>query len=178
MELSKKTKYLHIIVAISMICLAGVGLYMSKTETFALYPIHKSIGIIVFLFAVYRVLVRIKEGWPTPVGVAPKFQLIIAKIVHWGLIIMTVVYPLSGMMMSGAGGHGLYVFGVELLASNYDSVTGDAIALNPTLASLGHELHEGLVNVLILFIVLHIAGAIKHHFIDKDETITRMFTFK
>ena len=91
---------------------------------------------------------------------------------------MTVVYPISGMMMSGAGGHGIYVFGLELVAANYDEVSGKAIPLNEQLASIGHTLHSSLVPVLIALILLHILGALKHHFIDKDQTISRMFSFK
>jgi len=178
MALSNITKRLHILIAISMICLVAVGIYMSNTETYALYPIHKSIGAIVFIFALWRVVVRMKEGWPVPVGEAPKIQLLAAKIVHWGLITLTVVYPLSGLMMSGAGGHGIYIFGLELLASNYDEVSGKAVALNETIAGIGHEVHELLVPVIILLILVHVIGALKHHFIDKDETISRMFSFK
>jgi cytochrome b561 len=104
--------------------------------------------------------------------------MMMAKLVHWGLITLTALYPASGMMMSGAGGHGIYIFGVELLASNYDELTDKAVALNETIASIGHTLHEALTGVLIFLIVVHVAGAIKHHIIDKDETITRMFSFK
>lgn len=178
MNLSRITKIMHIIIAVSMIALLAVGLFMSNTETFALYPIHKSIGVIVFTFAVFRIFLRIKEGWPMPVGEASKVQLVIAKIVHWGLIILTVLYPVSGMMMSGAGGHGINVFGLEFVASNYDKISGEAIALNQGVASLGHTLHDSLTGVLIVFIVLHVVGALKHHIIDKDETITRMLSFK
>ncbi len=151
---------------------------MTETETFFLYPIHKSIGIIVFAFAICRVVIRIKEGWPKPVGKNTAMQLLMAKAVHWGLITITVLYPLSGMMMSGAGGHGLNIFGLELLGSNYDAVSGKAIALNQSVAGLGHEIHGLLTWVAIAFIIAHIAGALKHHFIDKDDTIRRMFSGK
>lgn len=178
MQLSKRTKILHIAISAAMIFLLIIGIYMSETETFFLYPIHKSIGVIVFIFAVFRVINRIREGWPKAVGKASKVQLAIAKLVHWGLITMTVLYPLSGMMMSGGGGHGITVFGLELLASNHDDISGKTLALNETVSSIGHNLHETLTAILILFIVMHVAGALKHHFVDKDQTITRMFSFK
>jgi cytochrome b561 len=151
---------------------------MSDNEVFALYPLHKSVGVIVFIFAMLRIFIRIKEGWPQAIGNAPTAQLFMAKLVHWGLITLTALYPASGMMMSGGGGHGISVFGFEILASNYDEVTHKAVALNETIASIGHTLHEALMGVLIFLIVVHVAGAVKHHIIDKDETITRMFSFK
>lgn len=178
MQLSKRTKILHITISFSMIFLLIIGIYMSQTETFSLYPIHKSIGVIVFFFAAFRVFTRIREGWPKAIGNASKIQLAMAKLVHWGLITLTVLYPASGMMMSGGGGHGITVFGLELLASNHDDISGKTIALNETIASIGHNLHETLVPVLILLIIIHVAGALKHHIFDKDITITRMFSFK
>jgi len=157
----------------------AVGIYMHETETFALYPLHKSFGVIVFVFAVYRIFVRAKEGWPEPIGDAtPAWQLLAAKVVHWCLIISTLVYPLSGMMMSAGGGHGIAVFGLELVASNYDAVTEKAVPLNAVVADLGHAVHGLLYWVLIPIIVLHVAGALKHHFVEKDGTIKRMFSFK
>ena len=176
MTLTKTTKIMHGIVALGMISLIAVGLYMSKTETFSLYSIHKSFGMIVLIFALYRIINRIREGWPTPVGTASAIQLLAAKLVHWGLIISTVLYPISGMMMSGAGGRGLYVFGIELLAMNKDAVTGKVVPLNGDIASLGHTLHEGLVWIVIGLIIAHVVGALKHHFVDKDETVKRMFS--
>lgn len=178
MSISTITKIMHSVVGITMILLIAVGIYMEETEAFFLFPIHKSIGVIVFFFAVYRIFVRIKEGWPEPIGTSSTIQLVLAKIVHWGLIIMSILYPVSGMMMSGGGGHGVPIFGFELIASNIDPVTGKAVAINEGISSLGHTLHESLTFVLIAFIILHAVGALKHHFIDKDQTIKRMFSFK
>ena len=176
MKLSFFTRFFHGIIAFAMIALLVVGLYMSETEAFALYPIHKSVGVIVFFFAVFRIINRIKEGWPEPLGNSSKIQLVVAKVIHWALITMTILYPVSGMLMSGAGGHGINVFGLELVAMNIDAISGEAVPLNETLAGLGHEIHETLTGVLIACIVLHVVGALKHHYIDKDDTLTRMFS--
>ena len=55
---------------------------------------------------------------------------------------------------------------------------GDAIPVSKTIGGLGHEIHELLVPVIIIAILLHVVGALKHHFIDKDDTIRRMFSIK
>lgn len=178
MKLSNLTKILHVTIATSMILLLAIGIYMEETEAFFLYPIHKSVGVIVFAFAVFRIFIRVKEGWPEAIGNASKAQMAAAKLVHWGLITLTALYPASGMMMSGGGGHGINIFGLELVASNYDAVLDKTVPLNETVASIGHYLHGTLTLVLIIFIVVHIVGALKHHLVDKDETISRMFSFK
>ncbi len=173
LKLSTTTIVLHWLVGLTMIALIAVGLYMSENEVWDLYPIHKSIGIILFLFILIRVVYRIKQGWLNPVSQYKSWEILLSKVVHWVLLLGTLMFPISGMMMSGAGGHGLSVFGLELLASNYDAA-GEAIAINGQLAGIGHELHEILPWIIITAIVLHIAGAWKHHLVDKDNTLKRM----
>ncbi len=173
LTLTKTTIVLHWLVGLTIITLIAVGLYMSEYEVWDLYPIHKSIGMILFVFILYRFIRRMKRGWPQPVGQYKGYEIILSKVVHWVLIIGTILFPISGMISSGAGGHGLSIFGLELLASNYDA-SGEAIALNSALADLGHETHEILGTVMIVVISLHILAALKHHFIDKDNTLKRM----
>lgn len=174
-QLSKTTIILHWIVALSMIGLLGVGLYMEQTSTYALYPLHKSFGVIIFFVILARVIWRVMNGWPQPASQYQAWEHNLAKVVHWVLIIGTVAMPISGMMMSGAGGHGISVFGLELLASNPDPANAHkVIPLNKEMAEIGHTVHGLLGKVLIAAIVLHIAGALKHHLIDKDGTLRRM----
>lgn len=177
--LSLTTRLLHWIVAFFMIGLIAVGIYMDEAKVYSLYPIHKSLGIIAFVFIMTRVVWRVMKGWPTPVSQYHKHEQILSKIIHWILIIGTVLMPLSGMMMSGAGGHGLSVFGLELLAANHAPNNPDqTIPLNPTLAGLGSKVHGIVGNVLIAAIVLHVVGAWKHHLVDKDNTLRRMLGLK
>ncbi len=172
-KMTGMTIFLHWLIGLSIITLIAVGLYMSEYEVWDLYPIHKSVGIILFVFILYRVIRRLMRGWPEPVSQYAKHEIILSKIIHWVLLIGTLMFPISGMMMSGAGGHGIAVFGFELLASNYNAA-GEAIALNPSLAEAGHETHEILGTVMMIAIALHIIGAWKHHLVDKDNTLKRM----
>ena len=176
-SLSATTKSLHLIIALGMITLIGVGIYMEEFEVYALYDLHKSFGALILLFALPRVLWRIKKGWPTPVGEAAKFQLLIAKAIHWILIISTLLYPISGLMMSIGGGHGFSFFGIEIVAEIVNAA-GDVVPVNEAAGNLGHSIH-GLITYLVIgAIALHVVGAFKHHIIDKDETLKRMFSFK
>lgn len=176
--LSGTTRILHIIVAIAMIGLIAMGIYMSETDTKSLYSLHKSLGAITLILALVRVVWRIKEGWPTVLAIGSKMQLFIAKMVHWILIVATVLFPLSGVMSSIGSGRGLSVFGLQLIAINLDPITGKPAAVSQVIASIGHNIHELLPPLIIFAIVLHIVGAMKHHIIDKDDTIKRMFSAK
>ncbi len=174
-KLSPTTVTLHWIVAIMMIGLLGVGIYMEENEAFALYPWHKSFGVLIGVFVVLRVVWRIKNGWPPAAGDYTIWEKLLSKIVHYLLIIGTVLMPISGFMMSAMGGHGVAFFGIELFAPNPDPANPqEALPVNATLAQVGHVVHGLGGNILIGAIALHVIGALKHHIIDRDGTLRRM----
>lgn len=174
-KLSAKTVILHWIVGVMMIALLATGTYMESTETLALYPWHKSFGVLIIIFVLYRVFWRVKTGWPTPVRNYTNIEKILSKVVHYLLIIGTVLMPLSGFIMSSMGGHGVALFGIELFARNPDPMNAkEVIALNAGIAKFAHTLHGLGGNILIAGVALHIVGALKHHILDKDGTLRRM----
>ena len=174
-RLGPNTLALHWIVAVMMIALLATGLYMAQTSTYGLYPWHKSFGVLIALFVVLRVAWRIRNGWLKPVGDYTSVEKRLSKLVHWLLIVGTVLMPVSGFMMSAMGGHGVSVFGVELIAHNPDPTDPqEVVALNATLARVGHLLHEWGGYLLIGAVLLHVVGALKHHLIDRDGTLRRM----
>ena len=174
-KLSGTTIALHWIIALSIISLVTVGVYMTNTNTYALYPLHKSIGMLIFVVILARVVWRISNGWPEPAANYKTWEQKLAKFTHWFLIIATVMLPISGMLMSGLGGYGLHIFGLELLAStpNLDE-PGKMIPINGPMAGIAHQMHELGGKAIFAAILLHLAGALKHHFIDKDGTLRRM----
>lgn len=174
-RLTPLTVSLHWIVGLTIVGMIAVGLYMSENEVFSLYPLHKSTGILIFAVVLVRVVWRLINGWPEPVSLYRAWEQRLAKVVHWTLLLASVLLPVSGMLMSGAGGHGLDLYGLQLLAANPDPANpGQVIAHNETIAGLGHEAHELLAWLIIAAIVLHIAGALKHHLLDRDGTLRRM----
>lgn len=178
-KLSPITISLHWIVALTIIALLGIGIYMANAHVYSLYPIHKSVGVCIFAVILLRVIWRIKNGWPEPVSEYKKIEQLGSKIAHYVLLIGSVIIPLSGMMMSGLGGHGIKVFGLELMARNPDPNNAqEVIPINGALAELGSVLHEYVSYIIIAALVLHIAGAFKHHIIDKDGTLIRMLGAK
>ena len=174
-KLSSTTIFLHWVVGVLMIALLATGIYMEQTSAYALYPWHKSFGVIIVLFVVLRVFWRIKNGWPEHVGHYTSVEQFMAKLVHWLLITGTVLMPISGFLMSSMGGHGVMVFGWELFHHNPDPADPNkVIPINGAVAGFSHSLHWIAGYCIIAAVVLHIAGAIKHHVADKDGTLQRM----
>ncbi|MCV6605635.1 MAG: cytochrome b/b6 domain-containing protein, partial [Porticoccaceae bacterium] len=119
-QLSKTTISLHWIVAVLMIGLLATGVYMEQTSTYALYPWHKSFGVVIAVFVIWRIIWRIRQGWPKAAGEYTAVEKLLSKLVHYLLIVGTLVMPVSGFLMSAMGGHGVAVFGFELFHHNPD----------------------------------------------------------
>jgi cytochrome b561 len=173
-KLSPITIGLHWIIALVVMALMCLGWYMSEFQTYDLYDIHKSIGVLIFILILLRVVWRLKQGFPEPLSQTKKIELALAKIVHWVLLIGTLLFPISGMITSGAGGHDVAIFGLEFLPENPDPETGRAVVRSEFLAQLGEAVHGALMWIFIVAIALHIAGALKHHLKYKDDTLRRM----
>lgn len=174
-KLSKITISLHWITAVVIMGLCTAGVYMTRAEAWALYPLHKSIGVLVFFIAVLRVIWRIRNGWPAAAADYSLIERRMAKIVKWVLIIATLALPITGMLFSGASGHGFGIFGLVIVPTQH--MPGDpaqVLAYSEFWAETGGSLHQATAYILITAILLHLAGAFKHHFIDKDATLKRM----
>ncbi|WP_280638118.1 cytochrome b [Shimia sp. R11_0] len=171
--LSKLERSLHWGVGLGMILLIGLGLYMSENRLFALYPIHKSLGVLLFAFILFRVVVRLRQGWPAHISQGAAWERKLALITHWILIAGTLVLPLSGILDGVMAGRGLSVFGLELIGANL-SDEGQRLAISEGISDLAGTVHGFAGKFLVGVIALHVVGAFKHHVIDRDATLRRM----
>lgn len=171
-KFSSTTIALHWLVAASIIGLIALGIYMVETETWHLYDIHKSIGLLTFAAILTRLAWRWRNGLPQPVRPVSRLEHVTAAAAHLVLLILTVVLPVTGMLYSGASGHGFGIFDWAIFPSHY---CGDqAVPLSARWSDLGQAMHGLLGYLLLALIVLHASAALKHHFIDRDATLKRM----
>ena len=162
----------HWIIALLIIVAWPLGAYMHdlplSPDKLKLYSYHKWIGITVLLLFVPRILWRITHRPPAALPM-PAWQHKIAEGTHHLLYLLMFLVPLSGWLMSSAKGFQTVYFGVLPLP--------DLLAKNPELGDLLKEVHEVLNWALFILVGLHIAGALKHHVIDRDSTLRRMLPF-
>ena len=174
-QFSKLTVSLHWIVAILMITLLALGLIMVETHDYSLYPLHKSLGVLVLVFALVRSFWRMKNGWPVPASSYKAYEHMLAGIVHWILILGTLIMPLSGVILSSMSGHEVPFFGFDIIPANHDPANPqDVLPRNKALSDPAGEVHEIVGWLLIGAVAFHVVGALKHHIIDKDGTLRRM----
>jgi len=166
---SKIGRSLHWVVAIGFIILSLVGIYMANFEAWTLYPVHKSVGILLLLVILLRVCWRLWRGWPESAVQQTGTERMLARIVYCLLLVGTVLMPVSGMLYSGASGHGFGIFGWQLVAENPDPQTlGQVVAYDGLWSALGEQVHEIAGYMLVVAVLLHIAAALKHQWVAKQ----------
>lgn len=169
-KLTRTTVGLHWIIAFGMIAMLAVGLYIEDLERGPersfLIGLHKSFGVLILILAMGRILWRWRNGFPINLSAMPPWQDLAARTTHWLLLIGTVLMPITGAMMSIGSGYGIAVFGLELVPRS--------TVKYETMAGVGRTAHWIAGYALIAAILLHIAGAAKHHVVDKDGTLRRM----
>lgn len=170
---TRLARVLHWLIGLGFLGVWGLGFYMTYTEAYPLYSLHKQLGVVLLVLMGYRAIVRLKQGWPAPATVAKKWEQILARSVHWGLLVAILCVPIAGLVYSGASGHGVQLLGVDLIPSRYSSA-GEAIPYSEYWRDTGQWLHWVLGYIFMGAIGLHIAAALKHHFVNKDSTLRRM----
>ncbi|KTT40678.1 cytochrome B561 [Pseudomonas oryzihabitans] len=167
---TKTAKALHWTIAIMIVGLIGLGFYMHNLpispSKLKLYSWHKWAGVSVFLLALVRVLWRLNHKAPRLASTMGVVQRAAAHLGHLALYCLMFAIPLSGWIMSSAKGFQTVWFGVLPLPNlvSRDRVLGDQLL----------ALHLWLNIALIALLSVHILAAFKHHFIDRDDTLTRM----
>ncbi len=130
------------------------------------YAWHKWAGVSVFVLVWLRLVWRVLNPPPAyPSSMSPLVQGV-AHLGHAALYGLMVVIPLSGWLFSSAKGVQTVWFGVLPLP--------DLIDKDKEIAHLLHEVHESLNYLLLFLLTGHVAAALKHHWIDRDDILKRM----
>ncbi len=161
---------LHWLVAVLIFVAFPLGVYMHELPLspwkLQLYSYHKWIGVTIFL------LVGLRLAWrathvppPLPDGIAA-WQRRASAIVHGLLYVLMLAIPLSGWLMSSAKGFQTVWFGIVPLP--------DLVEKNRELGDLLAGVHQALNFTLLVLVILHVAAALQHHFIERQPFLQRM----
>jgi len=128
------------------------------------FNLHKSIGVTILALVIIRILWRFTHTPPALLSSYKSWERKLATGAHHLLYLLMVVLPLSGVLMALNSKYGIKWFGMPF-------ITGSD---NKSARDFWVQVHEFIGLILLFIIVLHILGALKHKFIDKDETLNRM----
>lgn len=162
------SRFLHWFMAICIVALLCVGFYMARLDPgdfkWFLYGLHKSIGGLMMLFIIVRIIWRLSNITPGfPIN-TPSYQRTVARLTHALLYVFMFAMPLSGIIMSLYGGHEIQLFWLVTIPSmgKFD------------FANLFYLAHTYGYLFLAGLIVIHVCAALYHHFWLKDNVMSRM----
>jgi len=161
----------HWLSALTIFGLFGLGYYMVDLtyyhEWYKTAPaLHKSIGLVFFVLMIARLIWRYKQIIPNHLTNHSKLEIKAGRIIHSLLYLLIFIIMITGYLISTADGRGIEVFeyitvpAFGVIIENQEDVAG--------------LVHQWLAYVLITLAVLHALAALKHHIIDKDNTLNRI----
>ena len=130
---------------------------------------HKSVGITILGLVILRLAWRAaNEHPPLPENLKP-YEQRLARLTHLALYVLLFAMPLSGWTMSSARGFPVSWFGFFQLP--------DLVPKSRPLYDALLLTHQTLAWCLFAVVALHVAAALKHHFIHRDDVLRRMLPF-
>ena len=162
---------IHWLMALSIFAMFGLGLWRVELTYYDSWyqkgpNLHRSIGILLFILLIGRLLWRLSDGRPEELAQHQPWERLAAKLTHIALYMLIFAVMISGYLISTADGRPISVFGwFEVPATLHGIDKQEDIA---------GEIHLILAFTLVGLALMHAGAALKHHFIDKDRTLRRM----
>lgn len=165
---------LHWVLAVALVGIFAMGVYMSdlpfSPARLKLYNWHKWAGVTILALSLLRLVWRVTHRPPelpaAVVNAMPRWQQQAHHATHTALYVLFFAVPLIGWAYSSAAGFPIVVFGVLPLP--------DLLPVNKPLAEMIKPLHAVGAFAMAGLVVLHVAGALKHQWIDRDGLLNRM----
>ncbi len=165
-------RVLHWLIAVLVLIMVPLGVVIANKWggplQEPLYNLHKSIGPLVLLLVVVRLLWRLTHPpLPLPADI-PALQQAAAQTVHWTLYALLLVQPLLGWVATSAYPAPLPVFGLFELPRIWSE--------NRALSDQLFAFHRWIGIAIGVVAAGHIAAALHHHFVRKDRVLMRIIT--
>ncbi|NEW93160.1 cytochrome b [Rhodopseudomonas sp. BR0M22] len=169
-------RILHWLRAILILGLIAAGWTMTSLDDgteakFAqLYPLHKSFGVLVFLIVLVQLAIRSAVRLPSE-PVLPAHERVLSRVVHIAIYVLLLTVPLMGYAMSSTypDSDGVTLFGLPL---------PELLPKSEPWFRVFQFLHKVFAYSLLGLVGLHVAGALKHRFVDADpnaDVLRRMW---
>ncbi|EAQ99739.1 cytochrome b [Maribacter sp. HTCC2170] len=165
-KFSKGTIAIHWLTALLILTLFPLGKYMEglePAEKMGLIKIHAILGIIVFVLTLIRSYLFFKSPRPEDLKTGSKFNDRLAIWIHNAFYFLLLGISISGLAVMILGGYG-------------DALSSGNIEAIKSHDEIGPLKPHGLMAVIMMVLmVLHVVGVIKHYILTKENTLKRIF---
>ena len=162
---SKATIATHWLTALLILILFPLGKYMENIETsekMGLITIHVILGIIVFVLTIVRTRSFFKHERPSNLETGSKFNNKLTVWIHNVFYIILFILSISGLAVMVLGGY------AEALQSNAPELIKNRSEITPM------KVHGITSFIMMVLLVLHILGVLKHYIFTKENTLKRI----
>lgn len=164
-QYSKRTAIIHWLIFILFIAALAMGIFLAESENTAqklsLYPAHFIIGDLVLLLVLVRIYFRKKDGEPSPANANPLLNKV-ASLTHVLLNLTLIATAITGVITVVTSGL------LEAFKANDPALIPDFHKVD------AKEFHELFIGIMLLLVVFHVAAALYHQFIVKDNLLRRI----
>lgn len=163
----------HWLIAILVIMnwrIAETAEHLPMPDKAAVFGYHKAWGILILVLTLGRIAWRLTHRTPPLQSTLKPWEAALARFVHITFYVLLIALPLGGWLASSLGGQGIDIFGMF-------TVPALPVGENKGLSHTIFDAHATGGSIFVYLIALHILGALKHTFIDRDGGIFRMLPF-
>ena len=158
--------FLHWSIALLIVANVLIGIAF-KFHVGGAFPLHQSIGLTVLALSLVRLAWRLGHPWlPLPPDM-PRWERLLVRFTHIAFYVLIIAIPLLGWAAVSAHARGAPIFwgiAVPKLPVTQDRDTGELLG----------DTHMLLAWSAVVLVVLHVAGALKHTYIQKNHDLARM----
>ena len=165
------SRLVHWTLALLIIVLLWLGWYtvdLSYYDRWSYVTLewHKVLGMLALLVGVLNIVWALANDAPAPLPSMAPWERLSARAMHLTLFAMMVAIPITGYVFSTSAGDGIAIFGWFVVPA--------VLPESEALRDLAIELHYYLAYTTAALVLLHAMSALKHQFIDRDNTLSRM----
>lgn len=168
----------HWLTALLIVGMIAGGLIMVRLDpfqgsfaglsTFQIYQLHKSLGLTLLAVTIVRLGWRLANPVPAIPDTLTRTERVLANGTHIGLYVLLFAMPITGWLMTSASTLGIPTSYFGLFTVPH------LIGQSEEVEAVLKIVHEYLAYTLAALVTLHVAGALKHHFVLKDRVLARM----
>lgn len=145
---------------------------MPRDQRMVMMGYHKATGILIMLLTVVRIGWRLTHRPPPLAETLKAWEAALARVTHSLFYVLMIAVPVAGWGLHSAFSQGkpVSIFGLF----DFPALP---VAADKATQGVFHDLHELTATAMLVLFVLHVGGALKHQFIDRDGSMARIGLF-